>query len=37
VRAEIMDEGAPDRTFLLQALAVGLGSFAFGLYGPKRK
>ena len=37
VRAEIMDEGAPDRTFLLQALAVGLCSFAFGLYGPKRK
>ena len=37
MKEEIMEEGAPDRAFLLQAAAVGLGSFLFGLYGPKRK
>ena len=37
MKEEILEEGAPDRAFLLQAAAVGLGSFLFGLYGPKRK
>ena len=36
MKEEILEEGAPDRAFLLQAAAVGLGSFLFGLYGPKR-
>ena len=35
MKEEILEEGAPDRAFLLQAAAVGLGSFLFGLYGPK--
>ena len=30
MKEEIMEEGAPDRAFLLQAAAVGLGSFLFG-------
>ena len=37
MKEEILEEGAPDRAFLLQAAAVGLGSFLFGLYGPKPK
>ena len=37
MKEEILEEGAPDRAFLLQAAAVGLVSFLFGLYGPKPK